>query len=547
VRSNRYSAAAAGFLADRRLHEFLWYCVPGVLLGLLLRAWLTVAMPYGYYHPDTHDFMTTAFYLKVHHHFTVHGKTTFLTPVLYTIAFLFRIPAMIVIPFAQHLRGLLLILMVGALGRLWFTFWRWLIIPLTVLAALQPAMIFWEHTLMSESGFVFCAVALALAGTCYALWPSWWTFGGVLAAMFFVAAARPEGNLLLATGVLLPLFTQLPQWRPAALQSGAAVLLMLLMLSITKTSHSGLLLYASLVHLTPDNPRTAPGLGPYIRPLRDQTRAARAASIANEDVVRTAKHISDVLIVYAKEHPHAIAGLTPAHAASPAEADAGDASDEAELELRTGTNMSDLCRLLATECALAHPWQLPGLAIGKFLAPVDLDSGGDFEDYTFHEKQAKSLYGKPKISAALGPGLIGSPLDSLAQARAFVDAHYRLDRVAWFNTLEATWQRCVTYFHLPDARYSATYSLPGLPLYYLGALVGAFIALFRPARLRPFQWAFLPVLGTMWFLVVLTAAVIPRHRFVLEPFWLLYFFGLLDALVYAGLYLSRARRGTSGL
>jgi hypothetical protein len=525
---NDCPAALRRFFADPRLHEFLWFCVPGVTAGLIVRAWLTLAMPYGYYHPDTHDFMTTVYYLQVHHHFAVHGKTTFLTPVLYTIPFLLHIPALLLIPLGQHMRGLLLILMIGALARLWFTFWRWLIIPLTVLAAVQPAMLFWEHTLMSESGFVFCAVALALAGTCYALWPSWGTFSGVLTAMFFVAAARPEGNLLLATGVLWPLLVEWRRCRQAIAKSGAAVAFMLVMLSITKTSHSGLLLYASLVHLTPDQPRTAPGLGPYIQPLRDEMKARRTREISN-DVVRTAKHISAVLIDYAQAHPQVLAGLPPPRADDAA----ADPADEAALDLRTGTNMSALCRRLAMECALTHPWQLPSLAIDKFLAPINADSGGIFTDYTFHAKQARSLIGKPKISSALGPGLIGAPLDNPAQAEAFVAAHYRLDRVAWFNELEAGWQKAVTYFHLPAVRYSASYSLPGLPVYYLGALAGALIAMFQPARLRPFQWGFLPVLGALWFLVMLTGAVIPRHRFVLEPFWLLYFVASLDALLVA--------------
>jgi hypothetical protein len=331
--------------------------------------------------------------------------------------------------------------------------------------------------------------------------------------------------------VLWPAFVEWRRWRQAVAKCGAAVALMLVMLSITKTSHSGLLLYASLVHLTPDNPRTTPGLGPYIQPLRDRMRARRAQEISN-DVVRTAKRISAVLIDYATAHPHALSDLQPAQTGPRGEeADAGDPAAEAELDLRTGTNMSALCRRLAMECALAHPWQLPRLAIDKFLAPINEDSGGVFTDYPFHAKQAKSLIGKPKIAAALGPGLIGLPLDSPLQAQAFVNGHYRLDRVAWFNTLEAGWQKAVTYLHLPPSAYSPTYSLPGLPLYYLGALAGALIALFRPARLRPFQWAFLPVLGAMWFLVMLTAAVIPRHRFVLEPFWLLYLFGLLDALL----------------
>ncbi len=98
-----------------------------------------VAMPWGYYHPDTHDFMTSIYYLKAHHHWAVHGKTTFLTPLLYALAFFVpKVPALILIPLAQHLRGLLVVLMVGGLCRLWCVFWRWLIVPITVLAAIQP-------------------------------------------------------------------------------------------------------------------------------------------------------------------------------------------------------------------------------------------------------------------------------------------------------------------------------------------------------------------------------------------------------------------------
>lgn len=517
---NRLFPALHRCLADRRLHEFLWYCVPGVLTGLVLRAWLMIVWPYGYYHPDTHDFLTTIYVLKAHHHFSVHGKTTFLTPVLYTIPFLLHIPALLLIPLAQHLRGLLLILFVGGLARLWFTFWRWLIIPLTMLAALQPGMIFWEHTLMSESGFVFCAVTLALAGTGFVVRPSWWTFGGVLAAMFFVAAARPEGNLLLGTGVLLPIFVYWGRWREAALHASAAILLMLGMLSITKVSHSGLLLYSSVVHLTPDTPRTVPGLGPYIQPLRDRMRERRAQAVSH-DVVRTAKRISEVLIAYAAANPRLLDGVVPPKSRR--------GGTSAEPDLRGGTRMSDLCRKLAVECMLAHPWQLPVLAVHKFLATIRQDSGGVFADYPFHAKQAKSLLGKPEIAAVIGPGLLGSPLETPGQAEAFVDAHYPIGPVAWFNSLEAAWLAGVNYLHLPDIPYSPTFVLPGLPIYYLLALLGGLAALAGPAELRPLQWAFLPVLGAMWFLVTLTAEVIPRHRFVLEPFWLLYSFNLLDA------------------
>ena len=295
-----FNRLRAVVLADPALHEFLWFSVPGVLVAFVLRAWLMIAMPWGFYHPDTHDFMTSIYFLKAHHHWEVHGKTTFLTPLLYTLAFFVpKVPALILIPLAQHLRGLLVVLMVGGLCRLWCVFWRWLIVPLTILAAIQPAMIFWEHTLLSESGFVFSAVALALAGTVFARWPGWTSFAGLLAAMFLVAAARPEGNLWLGAGILATLIVYWGNWRREYAKILAAVALAIGMLSITKVSHSGLLLYSSLVHLTPDEPKSVPGFGPYIRPLRDRMAAKRQEAVT-DDVVRTSRRVNEALAAYAK-------------------------------------------------------------------------------------------------------------------------------------------------------------------------------------------------------------------------------------------------------
>ncbi len=528
-------------LADPALHEFLWFSVPGVLIAFVLRAWLTVVMPWGFYHPDTHDFLTSVYYLKAHHHWEIHGKTTFLTPMLYALAFFVpKVPALILIPLAQHLRGLLVVMMVGGLCRLWCVFWRWLIVPLTILAAVQPAMIFWEHTLLSESGFVFSAVALALAGTMFARWPGWTSFAGLLVGMFLVAAARPEGNLWLGAGILATLIVYWGRWRREYAKILAAAVLALGMFSITKVSHSGLLLYSSLVHLTPDDPRSVPGFGPYIRPLRDRMAAKRQEAVT-DDVVRTSRRVNEALTAYAKDHPDAGFGLATdaRERRRKADPDAAVSLNDAELDLRVGNNLSNVCRRLAIESARAHPFRLPGLAWRKFLAPINADSGGQFTEHVIHEKQAFSLTGKADIARVVTPGLLGERLDTYEQARAFVDRHYDLDKVRWFNSLEARWQSAVDFLHLPDTRYSATYRLPGLPVYHLLAILGALAALFRPGPARRFQWAFVPTLFGTWFVVMLTAAVIPRHRFVLEPFWLVYLFFLLDGVAVLAIHFTR--------
>lgn len=512
-------------LADRRLHEFLWYCLPAVGLGLALRAWLTWALPYGYYHPDTHDFLVTPRELLAGGRLTIHSKTTFLTPVLYTVPFLLKIRALILIPLGQHARGLLLVLFAGALCRLWFARWRWWIVPATALVAMQPAMLFWEHTLMSESGFVFCAVWMALAGTLFLRRQNWDSAGFLLAAMLAVAGARPEGAILAGSGVLVAVLGAWGRWRASAGTIAAAVAVWVLMVATMQTSHSGLLLYSSLVQLTPDEPRAIPGFGPYIRKLRDERARIRAERVAH-DVVRTGKRVAGRLLAYAHDHPD-----VDLHLGTHKRRHNLDRGNPLERELQVGPNVSIICRRLAREAALAHPLALPGVAVHKFLAMIEGDPGGQIEPYAFRAKQAVSLAGKPEITSVLGRGLAGVPLDNAGEAQAFVDSHYDIARAAWFNTLDDGWLRMINALHLPSTYYSESYRLPGLPLPFFLALLGALASLVYPARFRRFQWAFLGALFGMWFIVGLAAEVIPRHRFVLEPFWILYFFAFCDAAV----------------
>ena len=200
-------------LANPRLHELLWYSVPGVAVALFVRGWLMATMPYAQFHFDTQDFLQTPYELLCNHRLSLHNKKTFLAPVLFTLPFLCRVPAMLAIPIGQHLLGTAQVLMTGALARLWFVHWRWIIVPLTVLAALHPAFLWFEHTLLAEADYLFCVVALALAGTAFARWRGWETFGYLLAALFLTAGARPEGRLFLAFGVLLTLLVYRGQLR----------------------------------------------------------------------------------------------------------------------------------------------------------------------------------------------------------------------------------------------------------------------------------------------------------------------------------------------
>ena len=416
---------------------------------------------------------------------------------------------MLAIPVGQHLLGTALVLMTGALCRLWFVFWRWIIVPLMVLMALDPACLWFEHTLLAETHYIFCVVALALAGTVFVRWPGWETFAYLLGALFFTAGARPEGRLFLAFGALLTLLVYYGQLRREAAKLVTLAVFCLLTMVLTRTQQGGILLYASLLHLAPDESHVAPDLMPCLRPMRDRLHRERARKVSN-DVVRVEKRLTEQFVeCYAPKHP--------------------------ELQLSEGKSynakrVNALCLRLAVETARANPFQLPKIVLVRFLARIEDDSGGQFSNHDIQTRQYRALVRGEHRNAALGTGLAGVPLGTEDEVTSFIYKHYDEKNVAWFNRWEAFWMDAVGFFHLPDVRYSPEYLLSGLPLFYVVGLVGTVMMILRPGGTRRFHWAFLPVLGGVWFTVTLTGAIMPRYRFVLEPFWLLYFFACLDGI-----------------
>ena len=481
-------------------------------------------MPFGQFHYDTPDFLQTAANLLHDHRFSLHNKKTFLTPFLYTLPFLFRVPALIAIPVGQHLLGVGLVFMVGALCRLWFTFWRWAIMPVTVLTALNPAMLWFEHTLLAETAYLFCLVALALAGTMFVRRPGWETFALLLAALFFTAGARPEGRLFLAFGVLVTLLVYRANLRREVAKLLTLAVFCALTLLVTHTAQAGILLYSSILHLAPDDSRVAPGIMECLRPMRDHLRRARVLKIPN-DVVRVEKRLTEQLLqCYSPRRP---------------DLQLGDAENYNPKKLNL------LCLKLAVETAKTQPFRLPGIVLIRFLSRIDDDCGGQFLNHDIQTRQYRALVRGERRNAALGTGMAGVPLRTDDEVSGFIYAHYDESRVAWYNRWEAGWMDAVGKLRLPDVRYSAETTLPGLPLFYLFALAGAVMALGFPARLQNFHWAFLPVLGGVWFTVTLTGAVMPRYRFLLEPFWLLYLVALADGTASLAAGRRRATRFAS--
>ena len=250
------------------VREFILWCLPALLAGLVVRALLMVHLPYAFFHDDSPDFLTTPDSLLFKHRWELHGKKTFLVPLLLCVPFLLHLKAAFFVPLAQHALGLGSTLLAGLLCRLWFVFWRWFILPITLIVALDPFPLWYEHSFMAEPVYLFCTALLALAGTLYTFERSQRRFVFLCVALVLEAGARPEGKLLFGFGLFLLVLLHAREWRLAWRRFAVMGVLAIGLHFVTKTSQAGLLLYTSVARFTPTDLKCAPGFDPYIAPIR---------------------------------------------------------------------------------------------------------------------------------------------------------------------------------------------------------------------------------------------------------------------------------------
>jgi hypothetical protein len=373
-------AAIRGTIFHARFRELLLWCLPALLAGAAVRGWILWHYPYGYVHPDSADFLITADQLLRRHHFVLHGKKAFLAPILFALPLLARIPTLLVIPWAQHLFGLIFTLMIGELVRLWTKLWKAWIIPATLLATLNPAMLWYEHTLISEFQYLWCVTALLLAGTVFLLRPTPWRFAMMLAALLLTAGSRPEGKLYVCFCLLLVLLIRWGAWRRRLMYCGICVLFCLLTWMSSRNTQAGVLLYATVLPLAPETPKSAPDFGPLINPLR-QERIALGPLVPYQ-LTTAEKEITPIVNGYLKSKGE----KRPAYGA--------------------------FCQRLAVEAALNKPLMLPVIALNKFLVATEFPPSGDFGKIWMQQKQLESTTYKDWM-VRLMPRLVGPRLTRL--------------------------------------------------------------------------------------------------------------------------------------
>lgn len=503
---NFASPRLQSFLRAPATREFLLWCLPALLIGLALRIALTIQMPWAFFHDDAADFLTTPDKLLNLHELHIHGKKTFLVPILFTIPFLTGVPALITIPLFQHFIGLCVVILVGLLCRLWFARWRVFIVPLTVLAAINPFYLWYEHTIMAETIFLFCTLLVVLAGALYCQEQTRGRFIFLCAALFLEAGARPEGKLLFGFGLFLLALLHWRSWRKYWPRLAAMLALAITTHFLTRTSQAGLLLYTSVARLTPGNMKSAPGFEPYIAPIRKELQR-RWEDERLFPIVRDRRNVATAVSQYL--------------------ADTG--------ARKTGhRQVNALSMKLAAETCRRRFAQLPEHVWHKFRRPSLESPAGGLDEYWLFTKQRGAYLGSFELVARLSRGLFGRRIETTVQMNKWIDSHHR--EVRWMGRLTQHWMASVNAlrFSSDEVKHpyldDTTVKYRGTPVYFVAAAAGLVLVALRRGVLQPFHIAWGLALLAFFYTIILTANVRPRFRYVLEPFWFLYIAIIADVL-----------------
>ena len=509
---SKWGSRLKSSLTHPSLLEFLRWCLPALLVGLALRIAMMISMPYAFIQYDSSDFFETTYRMIEKHEFYVQYRRSYLTPYLFSLPCLLPMPGLIAIAVMQHAMGLIATVFVGALVRLWFRWWKVAIIPITLLFAASPMVMWYEHVVLGETQYLFFALAAVLLGTLFVHRPNWAMFAGFMLSLFLVMGTRLEAKTFCLFGGVLIVRVFWKQWTRLAI--GLAVLagIMFLALRLGPGRDGSSLMYATLVRFAPDQSKREPEIAPFLIPLRDEVRG-RFPDYPG-DLVQLDKDVTKMVETYVR-------------------------SQKAKhIKEQKSKVLKNLCR----EAIAARPVESLLLPLQKFHLAIDVWSAYAYDADALQNKQRLSATHRPWM-LKLSKRLTGQKCNH-EQMIAWVNSHYDPERIAWFGRYQGVWNDLRIYFRMPDRPmrqerwvhdfYGAVpdkhHTMPGMPYFYFLALLGMTVTFFRPAR---FQWVHIAWIATMLgglYVASMIGVTNARYRFTCEIFFVLYFALLIEAI-----------------
>ena len=243
------------------LRDALLWAIPALVFGAILRTLMLSYLPYAYWGSDSRSYFSFAHKLLTEGYISLDEKRRFLYPLLMAPIAALPGPPLKWLAFLQHALGVATLVPLAYLLRKTLAHWRVLIIPVTVLYAGWPLILWYEHELLGET-IVFATILWAFAG-----WVAWveeprlaraqrlfWCFFVPFAAAILT---KPSSRFLWPS-VLLGLVIVLAWRRLSRANAIALGLLMIATLFVGSKKQGAWLLYVATFPLTQiDSPEHA--------------------------------------------------------------------------------------------------------------------------------------------------------------------------------------------------------------------------------------------------------------------------------------------------
>lgn len=253
----------------------LWV-IPALILGAFLRVCMLCYSPYAYWGADSRSYFDFTYKLFAEHYVSLNEKRRFFYPIFMGFVSLLPGSPLKWTALIQHAFGLATLIPLAYVIRKTCVFWKWWIIPVTLVYAGLPIILWYEHELLGET-FFFAFVVWASAG--WAAWAKaadraraeavWWWFYVPFALLILT---KPSGRFLwpgLCVGLLLNF-----AWRRLCRKQLVALFgLMVMTLFVGSGKQGAWLLYTATFPLTQaDTPKHAE----YKAEIRDKVALYRA-------------------------------------------------------------------------------------------------------------------------------------------------------------------------------------------------------------------------------------------------------------------------------
>lgn len=507
----------------RCFRTVLPWCVPALVLAAAIRIVIVVQMPSAFIHNDTASIVETADRLVHRGALEIEGKKTFLVPLVYSIPAVVRIPILPFVAVVQHLLGIAAVLVCGLIVRLWFSYWRILILPTTLLVAIQPVMLWYEHAALAETWAIFGILLVALGATAFWRDPNRYSLILFFLTLLFMAGARPEGRLFALFAIVLVGRAFWGNWKSFRVAVPATCAWAVLLFLITRTGQSGLLLFTSVIQLTPDTLVLSPGVAEATHELAEQARADWSNETEAPKLVRLRKALQDALV---------------------------------EMQVRNGVERDDaedrtnkIASRAGLETAARSPFDLPDLAIRKFVIAHREPPALEFNEYAVSGQLGSLIEdGKPLKAMKYGSLLWGQSISDGNEARALLESRYNPVPGDFPWWLQQEWLRVTLIPALPwNLPGSAVEGVPfhGVPWLYFAGLLGLICLAVREPGALNFHQLWGAFLIALFILIMVTANIRARFRVLFEPIWLLYAFALADTALALAHRLFRRKPDTA--